>query len=214
VFRCRLENSDISGLFISHPVAGKCILVNYSEDMFRQRFTAAHEVAHSILDDKNKVIVSFHKWSENELVEVRANTFASHYLLPRQSLRLIPEVNDWDREKVLLWCKKLNVNSEVLAYSLREEKLIDMGTEKAIKTVKVPKIEKLDPELRNLSLKGEKRKRALLERGLTNHYVDLCIRAYDQNIISASRMAEMLLVHERELIDILGIFGVYIRYDN
>jgi transcriptional regulator with XRE-family HTH domain len=43
VFRRRLKNSNISGITIRHPSAGTCILVNYDEDIYRQRFTAAHE---------------------------------------------------------------------------------------------------------------------------------------------------------------------------
>ena len=118
VFRRKLENSGISGLFINHPVAGKCILINYSEDIFRQRFTAAHEAAHSILDDEHEVVVSFVKWTKDDLVEIRANNFASHYLLPRSFIKSIPNVSRWDREKVLQWSQKLYVNTEVLAISL------------------------------------------------------------------------------------------------
>jgi IrrE N-terminal-like domain len=59
VFRRRLTNSNISGLTIRHPYAGTCILVNYDEDIYRQRFTAAHEAAHGILDRDQDVVVSF-----------------------------------------------------------------------------------------------------------------------------------------------------------
>lgn len=58
IFRRELGNSNISGLYIKHPTAGKCILVNYSEDVYRQRFTAAHETAHAILDEEEDFIVS------------------------------------------------------------------------------------------------------------------------------------------------------------
>ena len=50
VFRRRLANSDISGLYIDHPVAGHCLLVNYEEDIYRQRFSVSHEAAHAIFD--------------------------------------------------------------------------------------------------------------------------------------------------------------------
>ena len=33
IFRRRLVNSDISGLYIEHPIAGHCVLVNYDEDL-------------------------------------------------------------------------------------------------------------------------------------------------------------------------------------
>ncbi|WP_202915331.1 ImmA/IrrE family metallo-endopeptidase [Paenibacillus paridis] len=212
VYRRKLENSSISGLYIKHPVAGKCILINYSEDMFRQRFTAAHEAAHSMLDNEDDVIVSFVKWEKSDLSEIRANTFASHYLLPRSFIRAIPNVSRWDKEKVLHWSLKLNVNTETLAISLMSDKLIDREMVKIIRSVKIPKELKDDPELRGLSPKGEERKRLLLEKGLSTHYVSLCMEAYRKNIITASRMAEMLLLNEEELRDIMSIYGVNIDY--
>lgn len=81
VFRRELSNSNISGLYIKHPVAGRCVLINYSEDIYRQRFTAAHEMAHTILDNEEEVLVSY-LGEKSDLVEVRANAFASAYLMP------------------------------------------------------------------------------------------------------------------------------------
>ncbi len=57
VYRRELENRNISGLFILHPKTGKCIVINYSDDIYRQRFTAAHEAAHAIFDSESDVIV-------------------------------------------------------------------------------------------------------------------------------------------------------------
>jgi len=59
IFRPRLKNSNISGLCIHHPRAGSCILVNYGEDTFRQRFTAAHKLGHALLDAETDFVVSF-----------------------------------------------------------------------------------------------------------------------------------------------------------
>ena len=94
------------------------------------------------------------------------------------------------------------------------ERLIDDATARFIKSVKVPGSLKVDPELRGLSTNGEARKRDLLERGLSNHYIKLCFDAYANDIISFSRMAEMLMVHESELMEIMSLFGVKIRYDS
>jgi hypothetical protein len=79
VFRRRFDNSSISGVYVKHPVAGSCVLVNYSEDIYRQRFTAAHQAAHAISDQDEEVIVSF-VLANNDLREVRANTFAPSFL--------------------------------------------------------------------------------------------------------------------------------------
>lgn len=71
VFRRRLSDSNISGVTIHHPSAGACVLVNFDEDPYRQRFTLAHEVGHVYLDSDDDVVVSFAKWDTSDLVEVR-----------------------------------------------------------------------------------------------------------------------------------------------
>lgn len=207
-YRRKLANSNISGLYVKHPVAGKCILINYSEDIYRQRFTAAHEAAHAILDDDEEdVIVSF-KGPSTNYIEVGANNFASHYLLPPEFLKQIPECHNWDTEKALLWANKLKVSTEALAYALKNSELIDVSTEKLIKSVRVTKHLKSDPELSdNLSPKSKLRKKFLLERGLSTYYVNLCFEAYRANIITAPRMAEMLLVEQDELFEIADLYG-------
>ena len=53
IFRRHLLNSNISGLFVAHPTAGACLLVNYDEDVYRQRFSVAHEMAHAIFDQSD-----------------------------------------------------------------------------------------------------------------------------------------------------------------
>jgi len=88
IFRRKLSNSNISGLFISHPYAGKCVLVNYDEDIFRQNFTLMHEVGHSIFDYSEKINISFQSdISANKYIEIRANSFASNFLIPKSLLK-------------------------------------------------------------------------------------------------------------------------------
>ena len=101
VFRRSLENSTISGLTVQHPSAGTCILVNYSEDIYRQRFTAAHEGAHGILDRGDDVIVSFDN-ATADLREIRANTFSARYLLPPEVVSRIP-ASIWNEAEILRW---------------------------------------------------------------------------------------------------------------
>jgi Zn-dependent peptidase ImmA (M78 family) len=213
VFRRKLENSDISGLFIKHPIAGKCILINYSEDVYRQRFTAAHETAHSIFDDEEDFVVSFKKWDRKDLVEVRANTFASRYLMPPKFLKGMPKPSMWDEEKATTWANKLKVSTEALANALSDLHLIDSQTAETIRRSRVPKDTKRDPELPDsLSPLQRERKQTLLERGLSTHYVNRCFEAYHRGIISAGRMAEMLLVNETEVYEIAALFGEAIEH--
>jgi len=213
VFRRCLENSRISGLFIKHPVAGKCILINYSEDIYRQRYTAAHEAAHAIFDADDNVIISFTKWDRKDLVEIRADTFASHYLMPPEFLKNIPDSKIWNKEKALEWANKLKVSTEALSYALRGQELIDDQKVKEIKSVKVPRELKIDPELSDtLSPKSRERKIELLKLGLSSYYVNLCFEAYRRDIISSSRMAEMLLTDKKHLTEITKLYGEELRY--
>lgn len=212
IFRRRLDNSEISGLFIKHPIAGKCILVNYSEDIYRQRFSAAHEAGHAILDEESDFIISF-KWNTRDLSEVRANTFASRYLMPPEFLRGIPNPRQWDFEKAIEWANKLKVSTEALAYALKDSGLISDQTMEMIKSVKVPAEQKADPELPgSLSEKSRDRKRTLLSIGLSDFYVGLSFDAYEQSKISAGRLAEMLLINEQALRSLAALYGRTLSY--
>ncbi len=213
IFRRRLENSKISGLFVNHPSAGKCILINYSEDIFRQRYSVCHEVAHSIFDTKDEIVVSFTKWSLDDLIEIRAENFASFFLLPPHLLKKISAMNLNSEQEVISLSTKLKVSTSALAYALSKNKMINNDLMLFIKSVRVPRNEKIDPELsQNLSPKGFDRKRYLLEKGLSTYYVNLCFEAYNSGIISAARIAEMLMISENELLEISKLFMIEIQY--
>jgi hypothetical protein len=75
--------------------------------------------------------------------------------------------------------------------------------------VRVPSEAKDDPELpATLLPKVRERRRALLEKGLSFSYVGLCERSYREGVISAGRLAEVLLVDEAELADIGELFDL------
>lgn len=73
---------EISGLFLHHSSIGMVILVNYTHVRARKRFSYAHEYAHALLDRKRSVTVTM-KSNSNELIERRANAFASAFLMPK-----------------------------------------------------------------------------------------------------------------------------------
>ena len=206
VFRRSLENSNISGLTIQHPSAGTCILVNYSEDIYRQRFTGAHEGGHGILDRGDDVIVSFQN-QKNDLVETRANTFSARYLLPREVVTQIP-VTVWNQAEIVKWASQFKVSTTALAIALKELGIIDEHDAKELPKIRVPAHEKVDPELANLPPQLLARKESLLRRGLTSFYVQLCLEALATGIVSTERAAEMLLVDGFELPAIAELFGM------
>jgi len=208
VFRRQIGQSTISGIYVRHPVAGHCVLVNYSEDVFRQRFSAAHEVAHAILDYDKDVIVSFTRWDRQDLSEVRANTFASQFLMPPEFLTRIPDARQWDDRKILEYARNLMVNPEALTYALRDAGLITDADVSAYKVLRIPQDEKSDPELPvELSEKSRARKAAMLQKGLSDDYVALCIKAYEEAVVTRGRLSEMLLVDETGLDGLCDLYG-------
>ncbi|WP_431689457.1 helix-turn-helix domain-containing protein [Hahella sp. NBU794] len=214
IFRRKLVSSDISGLYIEHPIAGHCILVNYEEDIYRQRFSVSHEVAHAIFDSSEAVSVTYRpsssKYESKDLKEIRANRFASCYLMPPEMLQGSVK---WTKETALEWAKKLKVSTEALSYALLEANEIDKITANEIRKVRVSIKEKIDPEApENLTRTQINMRNNLLQRGLSDYYVGLCFEAHYQGLISAGRLAEALLVDSIELKEVSTLYGRSINH--
>lgn len=208
VFRRKLGNSNISGLFIMHPIAGKCALVNHSEDIYRQRFSAAHEMAHAIFDSSQGASVSFEGSSGVDRLELRANRFASCFLMPPAFLSKLPAPSGWTDADTLRWANELRVSCVALAIALQEAKLIDKSAYNRISRLRVPREAKVDPELpESLNATQRQRKSHLLELGLSDFYVNLCFEGYSAGVISIGRLAEALLCSHGELAELASLYG-------
>lgn len=215
IYRRRLTNSNISGISLKHTSIGKFILVNYNEDVFRQRFTVAHEAAHAIfdLDDENDPIF-LSKWDKKDLKEIRADAFASSYLIPQFILDTIPDNKYWSSEKLKEWAIKLKVSVPALLIALKDRKLINEEFYHTFGRITIPNEYKIDPELKDLSAKSLERKKYLLEKGISQAYITKCRSAYEKGFISAGKMAEMLLVGINELYEINELFQLGIHYED
>ncbi|SRR5579871_3190449 len=210
IFRRRLGNSNISGLTLKTPHAGNCILINYDEDPYRQRFSAAHEACHVLLDSEEEIIVSLAK-NRNSDMEARANYFASYYLMPPEIIKSIP--SKWSDQEAIRWANEFQVSAHALSIALRRERLISPEEQKSLLSVRVPKNMKRDPELPpDLTDLVRSRKEHFLERGLSGYYVDLCFDAFEQDMISRGRLAEMLLAEPSEITDLAAIFGRRLKH--
>lgn len=208
LFRRKLENSAISGLYINHPAAGPCVLVNLAEGLARQRFSAAHEWGHGLMDEKPIIMSMIGEWDSNTLVEVRANAFASQFLMPPALLTSIERARWEDPAEVSRWAGRLRVSVRALLAALVAANLID-GQQREIlrSTVRRPP-DPPDPELEgDFTTAQVERKKALLERGLSKGYVDLCFDAYTRKAISGGLLAEMLLTTSAGTHEIAALFG-------
>ena len=75
----------MSGAFLCHQTIGLAILVNASHATGRERLSYGHEYAHALLDrDRGSSVSS--KDSSTEMIERRANAFASAFLMPRSGV--------------------------------------------------------------------------------------------------------------------------------
>lgn len=208
VFRRRLENSNISGLYMNHPDAGPCILVNLAEGMARQRFSAAHELGHGLLDEKPITMSMVGEWSSADLVEVRANAFASHFLMPPALLGSVARDRWADPAEVSSWAGRLRVSVLALLSALHAAKLIDGDQRPSLRQAAPRPPEPPDPELEGSLIPAQAaRKAALLDRGLSKRYVDLCFDAYNVSAISLGLLAEMLLATPGETVEVATLFG-------
>lgn len=211
VFRRKLENSSVSGLLINHPLAGQCILINYDEDLFRQNFTAAHELAHAIFDYEKSANVSFTN-DGSDLREVRANTFASEFLVPSETIQKL-RGRSFDEDLICNISLKLKVNPQVLLIALKNSNVISEGDYRKLIGTKINRSQKLDPELRGLSEKIAVAKQDVLQRGLSTYYVRKCHEAYQNGIISANKLADMFLCNEYELPTMLQLFNLQLSHE-
>lgn len=77
---------EISGITISNQRVGLFIVANRRHAPARRRFSFAHEYAHVLFDRRMKGIVT-RASDRDELVEVRANSFAAAFLMPSEGVR-------------------------------------------------------------------------------------------------------------------------------
>jgi Zn-dependent peptidase ImmA (M78 family)/transcriptional regulator with XRE-family HTH domain len=216
IFRRNLKVNTISGLYFYHKEIGHCILINNDEDLFRQRFSVAHEVGHAIFDGNQYNLSKNNSTGENkgnmgqdQNSETRANAFAGAFIVPQQFLTLIPNSNIWDDEKIIEYSKKISVNPITLAIALNEANLISNTNKDLFKMLKIPQDEKFDVEFISFdSEKDKERLRLIQDKGLSNYYIKLCFEGFRNGIISQGRLAEMLLCDtQSELTGLCLIFN-------
>lgn len=211
VFRKKLDSNNISGLFIKHPTAGKCILVNYDEDIFRQNFTLAHEVGHALMDGEREFNLSTNNDNQQDYREMRANNFASSFLIPQTVVAKLK--GNITEDLVLQTAIKLKINIQPLLIALKNYGIIDQSSYNKFIKITINKADKTDHELHNLSPNILKAKETLLKMGLSSYYVRKCHEAYRLNCISSGKLAEMLLVSLTDLPDLLSLFNLSLQYE-
>ena len=78
--------NDISGFTITDKDAGLFIFINSEHPGVRKRFSLVHEYCHAIVDTNRTFSITYTS-KHAELLEVRANAFAAHFLVPTDICR-------------------------------------------------------------------------------------------------------------------------------
>ena len=215
VFRRKLHNSRVSGVMLRHDEFGPCILVNYSEGHYRQNFSLAHELCHTLLDNDHAVSFSFHERSDEQREELRrrewrANAFASHLLFPhsvRQKLPLGTTADDRVRA-VRRAAEAYHINPVVVLYALKEAGRLSVAQVDGLKPrLTIPEREQEAADMAAETTKVQQRLTRLLEAGLAPEYVKTCLRAYREGEVSYGRLADALLVSPVDLPNVIADLG-------
>lgn len=77
---------EVSGVFLHGRELGSVVLINTDHPRVRRLFSCAHEYCHLLADRDRPGGISRRSMCE-ELWEVRANAFATHFLMPEEGVR-------------------------------------------------------------------------------------------------------------------------------
>ena len=77
---------DVSGLTLNDPQHGLFVVANRDHHVLRRRFSFAHEYAH-VLADRSRFGLISRASDRDNLVEVRANSFAAAFLMSEEGVR-------------------------------------------------------------------------------------------------------------------------------
>lgn len=127
---------DISGLFFVDPDTGKAIIVNTTHSTTRRLFSYAHEYAHLLVDSQQTPGAVSRYSNRDDLLEVRANAFAAHFLMPNEGVRTflddlggptrqVMEVYDGFKEQEEHWKEDLLTAQRRTAPGSQEIRMID-----------------------------------------------------------------------------------------
>lgn len=228
LFRRPLPTKNISALYIRHPVAGHCVLVNLKEDYNRQRFSAAHECGHALMDKNSSFNVTRDydieiespsagtgKWSNRELVEIRANAFATDFLIPNEYLTSEKLRGRWEEpEQLVQSADDLHVTLPALMKALLDKNIISSESRSQLRSLNMRPRDREDPELPDTLTDSQfERRNSLISKGLSVSYIQLCFDAYGQDLISRGKLADCLLTDLWELKQIAKDFGRSLAYE-
>jgi len=96
--------ANVSGIFLFHYSIGAAVVVNQCQHRNRRRFSYAHEYAHVLADRKSRSASVSSSNNSKELIERRANSFASEFLMPAKGVtELLGRIDKGGPSRETMW---------------------------------------------------------------------------------------------------------------
>jgi len=116
---------NISGICIKQNKAN-VIAVNSSKSLGRQRFSLAHELYHLFYDPTEGTTISNFETSNKDNIEDLANSFASYFLMPYNSLaKYLDEIKTINIEEIIKLENTFGVSHLAMLYRLKKDGYIN-----------------------------------------------------------------------------------------
>jgi Zn-dependent peptidase ImmA (M78 family)/DNA-binding XRE family transcriptional regulator len=104
---------NVSGICLFHSTIGAAVVVNQSHHRSRRRFSYAHEYAHVLADRKSRSASVSSSSNSKELIERRANSFASEFLMPAKGVtELLGRIDKGGPSRETMWFFDNSVEGE------------------------------------------------------------------------------------------------------
>ena len=162
-------DEGFDGLAASSDEA-KLIVLGTSQVPARQRFTLAHELGHLLAGDDQGVHLDrdvYDRAQAKDPSEMRANSFASAFLMPEDILRAAVGTAGLTEDAFAALACDLQVSPSALAIRLQQLRLIDSGTCDRFKKITAAKAAALAGRARN-SPGGSRMRTRRVRRGFSS----------------------------------------------
>ena len=192
----------IYGMFTYDQKMGGCILINSNPNSGNQLFSLAHEYAHFVFHKEKLGIISTEE-ERNSTDEKVANSFASNFLIPEDTLRdlfnmRIKEVSDLKAEDVVYLADYFGVSFVAMVYRLNNLKLItDDIKDELINYTWVTSVRE------SMGISEPERSRTKFP----TLYLHLAIKAFQQGKLTTAKLADFLEIPLYQAMD----FGKKLR---
>lgn len=197
--------SELMGAFYFSPDLGPCVYINLGVVGGRVNFTAAHEYCHFLID--RELIRSYAclpptQPGSKPLHEIRANSFAASFLMPREGVQLLVERYGVDGpEDVVYLQRHFGTSYDAALWRLLNLGLITEAKRQALLTMKRAIILKTFGETDGVECSGE---RDALAGGQGRRFRQLVLEAFRKGKISGGKFAELLKLSRDEARELIA----------